>query len=155
MAKIQTKSIKGFSDYHVSTSGVVYSNKRGDATPLKGCVWQGYQKVTLRSGTKSKTMAVHRLVAETFLDKPRGSNVVNHIDGKKSNNNLSNLEWTTHRGNSKHYGEKLAPVYKAKRDKAKSNSLTNKLNVVKFAFNVLKDDPESFAKVYAATLGDN
>ena len=45
---------------------------------------------------------VHRLVATAFLEKPEGSDVVNHKDGMKNNNVLSNLEWTTHSGNMSH-----------------------------------------------------
>jgi hypothetical protein len=152
MAKIETKPVKGFPSYSVTSTGVVYSSKRGDPTEVKGSVWMGYRKVALSNGSKVKTIAVHRLVAETFLTKPRGFNVVNHIDGDKSNNNLSNLEWTNHRGNSKHYGEKLAPVYKVRRVKEKQDKLNNNLAVVKFAYITFKDDPESFGKVFGAVF---
>jgi len=155
MAKSEVKTVKGFPDYSVSTSGVVYSSKRGSDIEVNGSIWMGYRKVTLSNGTKIKTIAVHRLVAETFLTKPRGFNVVNHIDGDKANNKLSNLEWTNHRGNSKHYGEKLAPLYRANKVKAKKDALDIKLKVVKYAYDAFKDDPETFAKVYAATLGNN
>jgi len=46
---------------------------------------------------------VHRLVATAYLDKPDGCNVVNHLDENKTNNAISNLEWTTQSGNMKHY----------------------------------------------------
>lgn len=150
MAKIEIKPVKGFPGYSVSSSGVVYSSKRGPEVEVNGSVWMGYRKVTLCNGSKTKTIAVHRLVAEAFLTKPRGHNVVNHIDGDKSNNKLSNLEWTNHRGNSKHYGEKLAPVYKVKKVKEKQDRLNNNLTVAKFAYETYKDDPESFSKVFGA-----
>lgn len=152
MAKVEKKPVKGFSDYSVTTTGVVYSSKRGTEIEVNGSVWMGYRKVTLSNGTKAKTIAVHRLVAETFLTKPRGCNVVNHIDGDKSNNKLSNLEWTNHRGNSKHYGQKLAPIYKAKRVIEKQDKLKANLAVVNFAYDTFKNDPESFQKVYGAIL---
>lgn len=41
----------------------------------------------------------HRLVAETFLSNPHNFNIVNHIDGNKLNNNITNLEWTTQSDN--------------------------------------------------------
>jgi DNA-directed RNA polymerase sigma subunit (sigma70/sigma32) len=57
-----------------------------------------------------RTLYVHRLVAEAFLGKPADANEVNHIDGNKENNNLDNLEWTTHSANLQHaYKEGLHP----------------------------------------------
>jgi len=150
MTKVKVKPIKNYSDYSISSDGTVYSHKRGQDTVLVGSMWMGYRKVTLNNKSGPRSVAVHRLVAENFLDKPRGLNVVNHIDGNKSNNDLSNLEWTNHKGNSKHYGEKLAPVYKAKRDQEKQDSIKSKMVVLDFAFETFKDNPESFAKVYAA-----
>lgn len=150
MAKTAVKTIKGFPDYSVSTNGEVFSSKFGEPKQIKGSVWMGYQKVGIANGAKKKTIAVHRLVAETFLPKPRGFNVVNHIDGDKSNNKVSNLEWTNHRGNSKHYGEKLAPKYKLTREKMKKDSMNAKLSVLDFAYTQFKDSPDSFVKVYEA-----
>lgn len=45
---------------------------------------------------------VHQLVADAFLVKPEGCDIVNHIDNNPSNNCVSNLEWTTQRGNILH-----------------------------------------------------
>lgn len=44
--------------------------------------------------------AVHRLVAEAFVEKPDGYDIVNHKDLNKYNNRASNLEWTTSKGNA-------------------------------------------------------
>ena len=46
--------------------------------------------------------AVHRLVAITFLPNPNNLQVVNHIDGDKSNNKIDNLEWASYADNTKH-----------------------------------------------------
>jgi len=154
MSGVEIKPVEGFPGYSVASDGVVYSSKRGSNVVVKGSVWQGYRKVTLSNGAKTKTIAVHRLIAETFLTKPRDCNVVNHIDGDKSNNKLSNLEWTNHRGNAKHYEEKLAPVYKAKKVLQKQDKLKNNLAVVNFAYETFKDDPESFRKVYGAVFAN-
>lgn len=59
----------------------------------------GYLMVTL---PKSKLFRVHRLVAEAFLENPNNLKEVNHIDGNKSNSNILNLEWVTHKQNMKH-----------------------------------------------------
>jgi len=63
----------------------------------------GYYVARLRRpGEDSEAYYVHRLVAETFLEKPDGCDVVNHIDSDRTNNRVDNLEWTTKSGNSIH-----------------------------------------------------
>ena len=46
--------------------------------------------------------AVHRLVAQAFIDKPKGKEYVNHKDGNPQNNVVSNLEWVTAKENTHH-----------------------------------------------------
>lgn len=52
--------------------------------------------------TKMLTRTVHRLMALAFIPNPNGVPEVNHIDGVKTNNVLSNLEWVTSRQNTLH-----------------------------------------------------
>lgn len=59
----------------------------------------GYSHVHLSKENKSRWVLVHRIVAEAYIDKPDGCNVVNHIDNNPSNNHVNNLEWTTFKGN--------------------------------------------------------
>lgn len=74
---------------------------------------RGYIQVALTKNGKGKTFNVHRLVAETFLPNPLKLTQVNHIDGDKTNNNISNLEWCTQKENINHaYGTGLIKVKK-------------------------------------------
>lgn len=57
----------------------------------------GYMQV----GCKNTTTTVHQLVAKAFIPNPNACDEVNHIDGDKSNNDVNNLEWTTHSQNMK------------------------------------------------------
>lgn len=62
----------------------------------------GYLKVSFRVCGKSYTKNVHRLLAENFITNQENHPCVNHIDGNKLNNDLSNLEWCSYSTNAKH-----------------------------------------------------
>ena len=62
----------------------------------------GYEMVMLKVGNKYKNMTIHRLVATHFLEPNTEKTIVNHKDGNKLNNNLSNLEWCTYSENTRH-----------------------------------------------------
>ena len=61
-----------------------------------------YKTVTLCEDGIRREKTVHRLIAEAFIPNPDKLPVVNHIDGNKHNNKVSNLEWCTHKDNVKH-----------------------------------------------------
>lgn len=82
----------------------------------------GYLKVNLRKG---KQEYVHRLVAKYFIINTENKPCVNHLDGNKDNNCVSNLEWVTYRENNLHaHNNGLQP----KQDKRGLNNGNNKLN---------------------------
>ena len=54
---------------------------------------------------KGKMYSVHRIVALAFLPNPMAKEQVNHKDGNKQNNHLSNLEWSTNSENQRHARE--------------------------------------------------
>lgn len=61
----------------------------------------GYLRVYLRNDdtNKREDVYVHRIIAELFLDKPEGKDVVNHKDCNTKNNCVDNLEWVTTKEN--------------------------------------------------------
>ena len=96
--------IQGFqncSDYIIYDDGRLYSKKTSKfLKPLKDT--KGYFYYDLRyAGAKYKCPKVHRLVMLAFSEDIR-SEQINHIDGDKSNNHISNLEWCTNRENRTH-----------------------------------------------------
>lgn len=62
----------------------------------------GYKVATLCKDKKLKSYQTHRLVAQAFLSNPENKREVNHIDFNKSNNILSNLEWSSSQENKIH-----------------------------------------------------
>lgn len=61
-----------------------------------------YPTYNLTLNGKKKKIKIHRMVAETFLPKKEGKEIVNHIDGDTHNFKLDNLEWVTLKENSQH-----------------------------------------------------
>lgn len=55
----------------------------------------GYCIVNFYSNHIRKGFQIHVLVAQTFIPNPENKPTVNHIDGNKENNAVSNLEWAT------------------------------------------------------------
>lgn len=86
--------------FYISEFGeVISSDGKRVPTQLNG---DGYECVTLRTSVGRKTFRVHRLVAIRYIKNKDSKPEVNHKDGIKTNNNLSNLEWVTHSENIKH-----------------------------------------------------
>lgn len=61
-----------------------------------------YLCVILWKDKSKKKHYIHKLVAEAFIKKPIGKELVNHIDSNTHNNRVENLEWVTHSENSIH-----------------------------------------------------
>lgn len=107
----QWKDIQGFEGlYQVSNTGLVrslgngksYNSKHRIPRLIKQKHNQRYMYVSLCNDSKFKSCRVHRLVANAFIQNPLNKKEVNHIDGDKLNNNVTNLEWSTSKENHAH-----------------------------------------------------
>jgi hypothetical protein len=85
-------------DYDITEDGKVFSRKRNRfMTPTLDK--NGYYRLSIYvKGEGTKTLYVHKLIAETYIINSNSYRFVAHIDGDRSNNTVSNLEW---RRNSK------------------------------------------------------
>lgn len=108
--KEEWKDINGYNGaYQVSSAGRVrslnknYGKKRDEPKILKpyknNC---GYLRVWLCKNGNGKNKFIHRLVAEAFVANKDNKEIVNHLNGVKSDNNYDNLEWCTRSENQKH-----------------------------------------------------
>lgn len=114
MSNSKWRDIQGYEGrYQISTDGQVRNNRGRVLKPNSKS--PRYHTVRLYSGGRDcyEDRLVHRLVAETFLDRGDGCEV-NHIDGDRYNNDVSNLEWVTHRDNMRHAAQhNLVSIEKA------------------------------------------
>lgn len=94
------KQINGFEGYIIYEDGKIMGRKGKYLRPWIGR--GGYLKVCLKYNGKARWVYVHRLMCETYLDNPLKKKEINHIDGNKMNNVLSNLEWATRSENGLH-----------------------------------------------------
>jgi hypothetical protein len=95
--------------YYISRNGDVFSSKKSRGAKVDGyyllsCTVHsnGYRYATLMDDGKSKKFSVQRLVASAFIENQERKRCVNHINGDKLNNQVSNLEWATHSENANH-----------------------------------------------------
>jgi hypothetical protein len=86
------KQIKDYPNYLITTDGRVFSliKMKFLKTSFTNC---GYEQVSIRNEVGVKTFTIHRLVALNYIDNQNNKPQVNHIDGNKKNNLLTNLEW--------------------------------------------------------------
>lgn len=100
------KAIEGFPGYFVTESGQISSEKSNKFLSDRPNT-HGYPTVTVYNNKKIRRIRVHREVAKAFLACPDPTLDVNHKDGIKTNNHVSNLEWCTRKENERHSREIL------------------------------------------------
>lgn len=108
--------------YEVGSSGdvrsvprvVVYKNGKRFTYPSKvlrpATTKDGYRRVSLSVGDKSRSFLVHRLVALAFIPNPDGKPEVNHKRGAVAGDAVHNLEWVTPSENCRHAYDELGKI---------------------------------------------
>lgn len=87
--------------YEVSNTGKVRNSKTKKILSTDFPSFP-YCKLNYRQDGKAKSKLVHRLVAKAFIPNPKNKSFINHLDGNKKNNNVSNLQWVTRQENEDH-----------------------------------------------------
>lgn len=95
------KYIKNYENYVIYDNGDVVNEQANRF--LRGRIkLNGYKVYTLSKNNIKQDFYAHRLVAEYFIPNPDNLPVVNHKDGNKLNNDVSNLEWVSYSQNTEH-----------------------------------------------------
>lgn len=97
MKNIKVESI---SKYLIDEFGTVFKPSGEIRKPSINAY--GYSEYSFFKSPKRKVFRTHRLVALTFIPNPDNKPHVNHKDGNKLNNHVSNLEWCTASENNFH-----------------------------------------------------
>jgi len=90
--------IPNFNNYIIYPDGRIYNKKLKLKTRINK---KGYTEIVLSKKCKSYNLLVHRLLAKIYIENPNNLPAVDHYDGNKSNNCLSNLRWVSLSENSR------------------------------------------------------
>lgn len=102
-----TKAIPGYEGlYEADSNGIIWSLRHPRTGGRKALNiylnTKGYPHVTLHKDKVRQNFRTHRIIAKLFIPNPNNLPEVNHLDGNKQNNSVSNLEWCTGKENVRH-----------------------------------------------------
>jgi len=94
------RDLINYPGYKASSLGRIKTPKNNisNAQPRKS---DGYIQVSIKKlgDSRGKMVNLHRLIAEAFIPNPENKLEVNHINGLRYDNKVSNLEWATRHEN--------------------------------------------------------
>lgn len=130
---LEMKPIDGFPDYYITTEGTVLTSRCSNKYHNDGRLRilkpklhkRGYVYVGIYAGDTGDSIRVwkrvHRLVYETFIGPIPANEEIDHCNGIKSDNRVSNLQSVSRRENMKR-------MWRRKKDLQYANSIENELN---------------------------
>lgn len=130
-AVIFDEKIADHEKFEISNYGRILNCKGPEKKLVEGSTINGYRTIPLKQKTgKSTSRYLHKLVAQLFLENAEEKPYVIHLDFKKMNNKVENLQWATKREKELHQFKN--PVYIASRPKRAYAKLTeNKVKLIK------------------------
>ena len=88
--------IQGFNNYLIYPDGRVYNKKFGGREMKTSiCKRTGYRALELHNQGVSRSVLVHRLVAEYYIRNPENKPYVDHVNRIRHDNRVENLRWVT------------------------------------------------------------
>lgn len=96
------KVIEEFPQYQVSNLGNIKNNKGKLLVINNRKSNSGYIQIRLYSSGKYYYRYLHRLIALAFIPNPNNFRTINHINGNKLDNSISNLEWASDEAQQRH-----------------------------------------------------
>lgn len=132
------KLINDYPEYSITTDGRVFSHKKPGGRGVGKIVdysyarelkaqknKKGYLQVILEQNTdRVRNVTIHRLVAETYIPNPFNFETVNHINQKKDDNRLENLEWMSNADNIEYSQAKMRLIKTPEGEIIKIKNLT-------------------------------
>ena len=137
-----------YDNYTIYENGEIYNKYNKKMSVVNN--GKNYLSLGLQLEPKGKRVykALHRLLAEAFIPNPNNYSDVNHIDGNRQNNCLTNLEWCTH-------GENIKHSYKLENRSAKGENNAKCLTNEKIVNEICKYLELGFKLSYIRDLGYN